>query len=244
MCRVHSLALFILVGCQICSLCMLLYWQHNGEVGQPSDGDGSRSYDSVHYGIYSVTMLMIMAGAYILDEQSRLQSFEHFMSLQDQNAILAENLLHWKVRNPPREMGPDSPQVWYEDSADSMGPSGSSLTMRGQHRAQAACMVMRQQQMERNQDQGFPKSSAQGGSDNQPGRSLGRRAAERAVRFFLEPRSGSGTPCRVNDREAAPTHRPKASAQANWSEGQSRASSRSQSRQEPMLALDLRDVVE
>merc|ERR1712232_1199817 len=47
------------------------------------------SFDHVRYGAYSVIMLTIMAGAYFLDQQSRLQSFSQVMSLQDKNAALA-----------------------------------------------------------------------------------------------------------------------------------------------------------
>jgi len=91
MCRVHSAALLILVACQVIALHLALYWR--GEVGHAS----LTGFDFVRYGIYSVWMLVIMAGAYILDEQSRLHSFEQFMSLQEKNAVLAERLLRWKV---------------------------------------------------------------------------------------------------------------------------------------------------
>eukprot|EP00933_Yihiella_yeosuensis_P083759 TRINITY_DN9801_c0_g3_i1.p1 TRINITY_DN9801_c0_g3~~TRINITY_DN9801_c0_g3_i1.p1 ORF type:complete len:424 (+),score=78.94 TRINITY_DN9801_c0_g3_i1:118-1389(+) len=85
MCRVHSLALWILVLSQIASLLLVLQLQ------------GVQDFDYVRYGIYSVLMLTIMAGAYFLDEQSRLQSFGHLMSLQDENASLADAMLRWKV---------------------------------------------------------------------------------------------------------------------------------------------------
>merc|ERR1719237_1495500 len=52
-------------------------------------------------------MLGIVAGAYVLDEQSRLQSFSQMTSLQDKNAILAERLLRWKVL--PREQDREEP---------------------------------------------------------------------------------------------------------------------------------------
>merc|ERR1719330_1564888 len=61
--------------------------------------------------MYGVIMLVIMAGAYLLDEQSRVQSFGKFMSLQDQNAELASNLVRWKAfpERPPDGLGTWTP---------------------------------------------------------------------------------------------------------------------------------------
>eukprot|EP00913_Durusdinium_trenchii_P008547 g8026.t1 len=104
MCRVHSLVLWILVAFEVASLILAL-----GEGGfvdifafdhdaRPQKGSGSVARSArVRYGMYSVAMLIIMAGAYFLDEQTRLQSFGQVMSLQDQNAALAEMMLRWKV---------------------------------------------------------------------------------------------------------------------------------------------------
>lgn len=89
MCRVHSLALAILVLSQVSSL-LVVFLLH----GAPLNLD---SFEEMRYGIYSVAMLVMMAGAYALDEQSRLQSFSTLMSLEDRNAALAERLLRWKV---------------------------------------------------------------------------------------------------------------------------------------------------
>ncbi|CAE8599567.1 unnamed protein product, partial [Polarella glacialis] len=55
------------------------------------------TFDHVRYGVYSVVMLVIVAGAYFLDEQSRLQSHSELAFLQDQNAALAEMMIRWKV---------------------------------------------------------------------------------------------------------------------------------------------------
>lgn len=88
MCRVHSLALLILVMSQVSSLFLVLI------LGGALAPD---TFDRVRYGIYSVAMMVIIAGAYLLDEQSRLQSFGQLMSLQEKNAVLAERLLRWKV---------------------------------------------------------------------------------------------------------------------------------------------------
>ena len=87
MCRVHSLVLWILVSFEVASLMLAL-------------GGGFVdifAFDHVRYGMYSVVMLIIMAGAYFLDEQTRLQSYGQVMSLQDQNAALAEMMLRWKA---------------------------------------------------------------------------------------------------------------------------------------------------
>jgi len=88
LCRVHSLALLILVGSQAGALYLLLTW--HGALAP------SGSFEFVRFGVYSIVMLVIMACAYVFDEQSRLQSFEQLMFLQDQNAALAERLLRSK----------------------------------------------------------------------------------------------------------------------------------------------------
>jgi hypothetical protein len=87
MCRVHSLALVILVGCQVVSLFLIFGMQ---------GAFGMNNFSEVRYGVSSVAMLVIMACAYSLDEQSRLQSFGQLMSLQDKNAALADQLMRWK----------------------------------------------------------------------------------------------------------------------------------------------------
>jgi len=88
MCRVHSIALAIVVVSQVLSLVVVFRW--HGELRFDS-------FEHVRYGIYSAAVLVITATAYALDEQTRLQSFMKLMSLQDRNAILAETLLRWKV---------------------------------------------------------------------------------------------------------------------------------------------------
>ncbi|CAK9071332.1 Hypothetical protein SCF082_LOCUS35325 [Durusdinium trenchii] len=105
MCRVHSLVLWILVAFEVASLILAL-----GEGGFVD----IFAFDHVRYGMYSVAMLIIMAGAYFLDEQTRLQSFGQVMSLQDQNAALAEMMLRWKVRG-----GSFSVQFWAETKSSS-----------------------------------------------------------------------------------------------------------------------------
>ncbi|CAE7684961.1 unnamed protein product, partial [Symbiodinium sp. CCMP2456] len=107
MCRVHSVVLCILVGFEVCSLMIVLAYQ-----GGFMD---FFAFDHVRYGMYSVAMLIIMAGAYFLDEQTRLQSYEQVMSLQDQNAALAEMMLRWKVL-PEVESGNPVPQDHSLDS--------------------------------------------------------------------------------------------------------------------------------
>jgi len=88
MCRVHSIALAILVVSQVLSLVVVLRWHGDLQFD---------SFEHVRYGIYSAAVLVITATTYALDEQTRLQSFVKLMSLQDRNAILAEMLLRWKV---------------------------------------------------------------------------------------------------------------------------------------------------
>jgi len=88
MCRVHSIALAIVVVSQVLSLFVLFRW--HGELRFDT-------FEHVRYGIYSAAVLVITATTYALDEQTRLQSFMKLMSLQDRNTILAETLLRWKV---------------------------------------------------------------------------------------------------------------------------------------------------
>mmetsp|Transcript_71165 Transcript_71165/g.179754 ORF Transcript_71165/g.179754 Transcript_71165/m.179754 type:complete len:476 (+) Transcript_71165:76-1503(+) len=95
MCRVHSLALLVLVGSQAFSLYFVLTWRQTLD---PVDAEG---FAFVHYGVYSVIMLLIMAFAYALDEQSRVSSFQQLTALQDLNAALAEHLLRSKASEPP-----------------------------------------------------------------------------------------------------------------------------------------------
>ncbi|CAK0861357.1 unnamed protein product [Prorocentrum cordatum] len=92
MCRVHSLALAALVACQVGSLFLIF-----GMKGLFSFDD----FSTVRFGMYSVTMLVIVACAYFLDEQSRLQSFGQLTSLEDRNARLADQLLRWKFIPSP-----------------------------------------------------------------------------------------------------------------------------------------------
>lgn len=120
MCRVHSVVLCILVGFEVCSLMIVLAYQ-----GGFMD---FFAFDHVRYGMYSVAMLIIMAGAYFLDEQTRLQSYEQVMSLQDQNAALAEMMLRWKVL-PEVESGNGGNPVPQDNSLDS-GSISSCVTQR------------------------------------------------------------------------------------------------------------------
>jgi len=103
MCRVHSIALAILVVSQVLSLVVVFRW--HGDLRFDS-------FEHVRYGIYSAAVLVITATAYALDEQTRLQSFMKLMSLQDRNAILAEMLLRWKVlpgNSPRHSMDQEAP---------------------------------------------------------------------------------------------------------------------------------------
>lgn len=88
MCRVHSLLLIILVVSQICSLCMALVWH---------GATSWNTFELVRYGYFSVAMLIIVTGAYILDEESRYCSYCQLMSMQGNNSALTERLLRWKV---------------------------------------------------------------------------------------------------------------------------------------------------
>jgi len=117
MCRVHSSVLWILVAFEVASLMLAL-----GEGGFVDNF----AFDHVRYGMYSVAMLIIMAGAYFLDEQTRLQSFGQVMSLQDQNAALAEMMLRWKVL-PDVEEGNPSVDDAEDMSVGSVGSSSSAL---------------------------------------------------------------------------------------------------------------------
>lgn len=65
MCRVHSLALAILVVSQVASL-LAVFWWHGALILD--------DLDHVRYGVYSISALLIMAAAYALDEQSRARS--------------------------------------------------------------------------------------------------------------------------------------------------------------------------
>eukprot|EP00929_Paragymnodinium_shiwhaense_P092394 TRINITY_DN52285_c0_g1_i1.p1 TRINITY_DN52285_c0_g1~~TRINITY_DN52285_c0_g1_i1.p1 ORF type:complete len:498 (+),score=108.84 TRINITY_DN52285_c0_g1_i1:69-1562(+) len=95
MCRVHSLALAILVVLQIVCIAWVLELRR---------AQNQVSFLDVRFGVYSFVILSIMAVAYFLDEQSRLQSVGELMTLQDRNARLADRLLRWKVL-------PESPQL-------------------------------------------------------------------------------------------------------------------------------------
>eukprot|EP00435_Cladocopium_sp_Y103_P019990 s2161_g4.t2 len=117
MCRVHSLVLWILVAFEVASLMLAL-----GEGGLVD----IFAFDHVRYGMYSVAMLIIMAGAYFLDEQTRLQSFGQVMSLQDQNAALAEMMLRWKVL-PDLEQNSSLGDGQEDASVGSIGSSSSAL---------------------------------------------------------------------------------------------------------------------
>eukprot|EP00438_Fugacium_kawagutii_P029451 Skav212643 [mRNA] locus=scaffold681:60750:62035:+ [translate_table: standard] len=108
MCRVHSLVLWILVAFEVASLMLALgeggsftvqaTWRLVGPGSPGSPGSPGRSDMGC---TVPVAMLIIMAGAYFLDEQTRLQSFGQVMSLQDQNAALAEMMLRWKALDCP-----------------------------------------------------------------------------------------------------------------------------------------------
>ncbi|CAE8672914.1 unnamed protein product, partial [Polarella glacialis] len=58
--------LMILVCAQVSSLLIAMAWSGSMTIWS--------TFDHVRYGVYSVVMLVIVAGAYFLDEQSRLQS--------------------------------------------------------------------------------------------------------------------------------------------------------------------------
>mmetsp|Transcript_16556 Transcript_16556/g.42710 ORF Transcript_16556/g.42710 Transcript_16556/m.42710 type:complete len:458 (+) Transcript_16556:62-1435(+) len=218
MCRVHSLALLILVGSQIASLCVVLCWHQEAK-------NNVHGFDFVHYGIYSVTMLIIMAGAYILDEQSRLQSFEQFMSLQDQNAVLAESLLRWKVipSEPPgqaevatRNLGDSSSGPFtkipvsvgfplqstgwqhtvLEDLDDFSAPSRSSSgPCAPQYPDMNNALPLPSPSTYHASSIWEPRLCREGG--------VGTTPVSRGVRFFLPQTTRDGRPL-------APTHRPKA----------------------------------
>jgi len=122
MCRVHSMALGILVVSQVLSLLLVFQWHGTLKLD---------TFDHVRYGIYTITMLIIMAGAYLLDEQSRLRSFSELMSLQDNNAALAERLLRWKVL-------PESPSLHPADMHSIAQQFGDPLPGQGFLQATAA----------------------------------------------------------------------------------------------------------
>ncbi|CAE7652975.1 unnamed protein product [Symbiodinium necroappetens] len=86
MCRVHSVVLCILVGFEVCSLMIVLAYQ-----GGFMD---FFAFDHVRYGMYSVAMLIIMAGAYFLDEQTRLQSYEQALR-SFRNSLSSEIAASW-----------------------------------------------------------------------------------------------------------------------------------------------------
>uniref|UniRef100_A0A6T1E8M4 Uncharacterized protein n=1 Tax=Alexandrium monilatum TaxID=311494 RepID=A0A6T1E8M4_9DINO len=114
MCRVHSLAFTFLVVSQVISLQLVFRWHGAWYLND---------VDDVRYGIFSVIMLVIMAGTYALDEQSRLHSHSKLMSLQDQNAQLAESMLRWKVlAEAGSAAGPPQPPGDFGVQAHSGGP--------------------------------------------------------------------------------------------------------------------------
>jgi len=94
MCRVHSLALMILVSLQILSLYAVLAW------GDDLYTEHQESFALVHSGHYGALMLIIVSAAYCLDEQSRLRCFRKLMSLEETNSALADGLLRWKTSVP------------------------------------------------------------------------------------------------------------------------------------------------
>uniref|UniRef100_A0A7S1WTV9 Uncharacterized protein n=1 Tax=Alexandrium catenella TaxID=2925 RepID=A0A7S1WTV9_ALECA len=98
MCRVHSLALAILVVSQVASL-LAVFWWHGALILD--------DLDHVRYGVYSISALLIMAAAYALDEQSRARSFARFAPLRREDSALADRLLRRKLlpRDPRPEAG-------------------------------------------------------------------------------------------------------------------------------------------
>lgn len=98
MCRVHSLALVVLVVSMLASLYAALAMRGDLDHG---------TFDVNRYGHYSAALLIIVAVAYILDEHSRLRSFSQLMRLQDTNSELAERFLRWKVLTGPLALGGD-----------------------------------------------------------------------------------------------------------------------------------------
>eukprot|EP00403_Amphidinium_massartii_P017927 CAMPEP_0178419292 /NCGR_PEP_ID=MMETSP0689_2-20121128/25534_1 /TAXON_ID=160604 /ORGANISM="Amphidinium massartii, Strain CS-259" /LENGTH=468 /DNA_ID=CAMNT_0020040723 /DNA_START=82 /DNA_END=1488 /DNA_ORIENTATION=- len=94
MCRVHSLALVILVATQVSSLYLVL--AIHGFTDR-------RTFELVRYGHYNSVMLLGVAGAYITDELSRVRCFSHLMALQDNSSDLAETMIRWKVLTEDKE---------------------------------------------------------------------------------------------------------------------------------------------
>mmetsp|Transcript_64958 Transcript_64958/g.120931 ORF Transcript_64958/g.120931 Transcript_64958/m.120931 type:complete len:494 (+) Transcript_64958:39-1520(+) len=102
MCRVHSLALLILVATQVTSLYVVL--AIHGYTGR-------MTFELVRYGHYNSVMLLGVAGAYITDELSRVRCFSHLMALQDNSSDLAETMIRWKVLTEDKDSEEEDSQL-------------------------------------------------------------------------------------------------------------------------------------
>jgi len=207
MCRVHSLALAILVVSQVATLYIVI-GLHQGL----RDG----SFELVRYGHYGAAMLTIVCFAYALDEQSRLRCFGQLMSLQDKNSMLAERLLLWKVLadsgqgdDPSAENWRASFRAWQPPALspdEDMVSSGCSVATPPLTATSSTALLESPALLKRENQGGLTHAS---GMPSRAAREFGvaghsRVTAGRSVRFNL-PTSSSPE---MKGRVPAPTTRP------------------------------------
>lgn len=208
MCRVHSLALAILVLSQVGSLILVFRW---------SGALTPDNFDHVRYGLYSGFLLVTLAGTYFLEEQTRLHSYSQLMYLEGQNAELADRLIRWKVLpgsgdsavdlleggalSRTRQVG--CPEGWRhivrEDSCSDLQSSGSSTQV-------CTGGVHGFREHPPSPSEGAGASTAQSYTGGARKLGIG-RAGVRGVRFSLPQTSDS----LGNSRVPVPTRKPRAS---------------------------------